>query len=83
MGVRRYVFFDLLGEDIDEAINEAGNRELGVLLTNVVKSQKSKFCFPSWKNVFFLISRLLTLDTILAVGFGAQRIAAFHTRFRI
>ena len=76
--------FDLQEEDIDEAMSEAGNREQGVLLANVVKTRKSKFRFPSWKTLFFIIGGLLTLGILITIGlgFGARRIIAFRTRFR-
>ena len=76
--------FDLQEEDIEEAINEAGIREKGVLLTDVVKTRKSRFRFPSWKTLFLIIGSIAFLRgiIILGFGFGAHRISAFRTRFR-
>ena len=71
--------FDLQEIDIEEAVSEAGGREQGVLLADVVKTRKSKFRFPSWKKSFGIIGGLLFLGLLIAIGFGfgAQRISAF------
>ena len=76
--------FDLQEIDIEEAVSEAGSREQGVLLADVVKTRKGKFRFPSWKTSFGIIGGLLFLGLLVAIGFGfgAQRISAFRTRFR-
>ena len=76
--------FDLQETDIGEAGSEAGSREQGVLLADVVKTRKSKFRFPSWKKSFGIIGGLLFLGLLIAIGFGfgAQCIPAFRTRFR-
>ena len=76
--------FGLEEADIQAVVGEAGAREQGILLADVLKHRRLKFRFPSWKLVLAGVGLLVVMVTltVLGVSLGAHRLVLIRNHLR-
>lgn len=76
--------FELDEEDIAEAVEIAGQKDRGVVLSDVMKVKHRRWKFPTWKTLlgFFIGFGLIGVLVVAAVTFGTHRLVRIRDRFR-